>query len=322
MKKEVKIGIFTILVILGAWAGISFLSGSDLFRSDTVYYAVYDEIGGLQQASTIYIKGVKVGSVTGIELDTQQDAKVTIELTVLGKYEIPKDSKVKIFSDGLIGSKAIDLQVGRSSEYLASGDTITSIPSVDLFDVATDELQLLKSKIDTVANDLSATLQNLNAILLNNATGLESLVANLGALSSNLNKLLEDNSGNIKEITTGFAGFSQAIGNQSESVESIIKNIDSLTQDLDNAEIDATLQEINTLLKSVNSGEGNIGKILNDEVLYENLTSASANLDSLLYDFKLNPKRYIKISIFGQKEEKQRERAIKRAEKEEARRIE
>ena len=44
-----------------------------------------------------------------------------------------------------------------------------------------------------------------------------------------------------------------------------------------------------------------MGKLLNDEELYNNLTGASAQLEALLEDMKLNPKRYVHFSLFGKK---------------------
>ena len=51
MKREVKIGIFAVAMIVAAWAGIRFLKGFDIFGRNTVYYAAYDQIGGVQSAS-------------------------------------------------------------------------------------------------------------------------------------------------------------------------------------------------------------------------------------------------------------------------------
>ncbi len=302
MKKEVKIGIFTILVILSAWAGVRFLQGSDILSRDQTFYATYDNVGGLQNSSSIFIRGVKVGIVSNVQLETERGAKVVVELAVKNDYHIPKDSYVKIFSDGVIGPKAIELVIGESDEYLASGDEIATQSTTDIFAVATDEIEHLKSKIDLVTDDLSLSLKSFNALLENNAVGLESMINNIDSLTHNLNAVVRDNSVNIGRVTEGFATFSQMMGNNSASVESIINNIDSLTQNLSNAEIDRTLYEINTLLAKINSGDGNVGKLMSDEVLYENITSLSANLDSLLYDLKRNPKRYVHFSLFGKKD--------------------
>ena len=71
MKKEVKIGIYALLIFLGSWAGIRFLSGADIFGRSDVYYAYYDNASGLQAASSIVIRGVKVGNVSEIAISPE-----------------------------------------------------------------------------------------------------------------------------------------------------------------------------------------------------------------------------------------------------------
>ena len=59
---------------------------------------------------------------------------------------------------------------------------------------------------------------------------------------------------------------------------------------------------MNKIVDGVDNGEGSIGKLLKDDKLYENLEGASRQLEQLLQDVKLNPKRYVHISVFGKKQ--------------------
>ena len=52
-------------------------------------------------------------------------------------------------------------------------------------------------------------------------------------------------------------------------------------------------------LTKLNSGDGTLGKLMSNDSLYNNLNLAMADLDSLLIDFRYNPKRYVNVSIFG-----------------------
>lgn len=295
------------------------MSGIDLLSSNNDYYAVYDKIDGIQQASPIFVKGVKVGTVTGLKLDEKDASNVKLTLTIANRFKIPKDSKAKIFTNGLMGGKAIDLTLGKSGEYIESGGIIESSQEVDLFAVAGSELEFLKGRIDTVTMELSSTLMNLNSLLENNSDNIAGVISNMSALSSNLNTLVEHNEESLTTMFGGFAEVSNTLGSNSTQIDSIITNINTLTTDLSEAQLGAALSsslaQIDTLMSQINSSEGNIGKILNDEELYVNLASASANLDSLLYDVKANPKRYVNISVFGTSDEKARARAEKRARK-------
>lgn len=141
MKREVKIGIFAVAMIVAAWAGIRFLKGFDIFGRNTVYYAAYDQIGGVQSASPVMMRGVKIGTVTGIAFDPQLSDKVVLQLTIKRQYRIPEDSEAKIVSSSLMGSKAIEITYGDSDVCLAKGDTLRSGRNRDLMDVAGSELE-------------------------------------------------------------------------------------------------------------------------------------------------------------------------------------
>ena len=123
MKREVKIGIFGVTMIIAAWAGIRFLKGFDIFSRNSVYYAAYDQINGVQAASPIMMKGVKIGTVTGISFDPQRSDNVVLQFTIKRQYHIPTDSEAKIYSNGLMGGKAIEITYGTAHTYLQKGDS-------------------------------------------------------------------------------------------------------------------------------------------------------------------------------------------------------
>ncbi|MFI3269883.1 MAG: MlaD family protein [Rikenellaceae bacterium] len=319
MKREIKIGLFTIAMILVVWGGVRFLSGIDLLSSNNDYYAIYSKIDGIQQASPVFIKGVKVGTVTALKLDEKDASQVELTLTVANKYKIPVDSEAKIFSNGLMSGKAVELILGESSEYVEPNGNITSSQEKDLFAAASSEIDYLKGRFETIATELTTTLSNINTLLENNTGNIGGLISNLNQISQNLNTLLKNNEGNVTTMLSGFAEVSDTLGKDSAQIDSIIRNVNSLTAELNEAQLgsalSSSLTQIEKLITQLNSEEGNLGKIMNDEALYTNLASASANLDALLYDVKANPKRYVNISVFGTNEEKAKAKAEKRAQK-------
>ena len=109
MRKELKVGIFAVLVLIVGWGVVRYLKGSSVFSKTNTYYAYYEQVSGLQPASYVVLYGVKVGSVTNITLDENPSKGVEVEFTVDKRYKIPVDSKAKIFSDGIMGGKAIDI---------------------------------------------------------------------------------------------------------------------------------------------------------------------------------------------------------------------
>lgn len=320
MKKEVKIGIFTIAIIICTWGVLRFLGGSNLLSSSNTYYAKYENINGLQQSSQIFIRGVKVGVVSNISLDLSNNSEVNVELSIEKRYQIPTDSEAKIVGSGLMSPMAIEIITGESGSYLTSGDSIKSSREADLFTTASTELESLKSKLDEVTSELSTTLRSLNDLMVNNATHISGVITNMDSLTYNLNHLLTENESSVTRAVGGLADFTETLGNNSDQLDSIILNMNRLTRELSEANISTSLgeslTEVNSLLSKINRGEGNIGRIMADEELYNSLASASSNLDSLFFDMRQYPSRYVHFSVFGRDDKKQLEKAQKKAERE------
>ncbi len=305
MNKEFKIGVFAIVMICSAWAGVKFFSGIDIFSRNVEYKAEYEQIGGIQAASSIMIRGVKVGTVTDISFDPTVDENVQLALTIQRKYRIPKDSKAKIANNGLMGGKIIDITLGQSSEYLEAGELIPTIEEVDLFASAGSEFETLKVKLETLNQEMVRTLGNINTMLESNNSHINGMLANLEGLSGNLNSVLSSNKSNIGVMLEGMSEFAETLGNNSQRMDSIMLNLAGLSAQLNDANIGenlgATIEELNKTLAQLNSAEGSVGKLLTDEGLYNNLTSATSSLDSLFIDLRENPKRYVHFSLFGGK---------------------
>ena len=319
MKKEVKIGIFAVLMICCAWAGVRFLSGIDVFGANKKYYATYDSVSGLFTASPVMIRGVKVGTVTAIEFDPSVDEKVVLELSIKSKYKIATNSTAKIYSDGLMSGKAIQILMGDATTILEQGDTIASLRDPDLMEVAGSELEFFKHHVDEVSASLTLTLNSLNALLETNAKNIEGTLSNLNSMSGTVDGILVDQERNISEAIKGLSKFSTMLGNNAVRMDSIVGSVSELTTQLSKEDFAANLGEItsnlNALLSKLNRGEGAVGMALNDERLYESLNDATTNLSLLFGDFQANPKRYVHFSLFGKSEAKEAEKAQKRAER-------
>lgn len=319
MKREVKIGIFGVAMILLAWGGIRFLSGLDLFARNVEYVAVYDQVNGVQEASAVMMKGVKVGTVSAIELNPSISDQVAIHLLIKRAYRIPTDSEARIFSDGLMGGKAVEIVLGNEPTYLEKGDTIRSSRSHDLMDVAGSELDFFKQKFATIADDLSRTLNNLNSILESNAGHLNRTMNNLDQLSGDVAELMHNEKADLERAVAGLSQFATMLGESAPKVDSLLGGVNELVATLDREQVAAklasTISSLDEVLAEIEGGEGTIGRLMSDEQLYKNLTAASENLSLLLEDLKANPARYVHLSVFGKDAEKAKEKAEKRAEK-------
>ena len=320
MKREVKIGIFAIVILLCTWAGIRFLSGVDVFSRNRVYHVYYDQVNGVQTATPVVIRGVKVGKVSEILLNQSGEGSVELSLSISRKYDIPTDSKAKIFSNGFLGNKAIEIELGSATTYLSSGDRIDAGYDRNLMDMAGSEYEFLKQKVTDLISNLSLTLDNVNGLIDANERNIHGVITHLDSMTGSMDEVLTSNKQVLAAIIANLSAFSEALERNTERLDSIMLNVNTVTADLAQADVASNLQSVinklNTTLDKINEGEGSVARLMNDPALYDNLTSASANLSSLLADLEAYPKRYVHFSLFGRgpkADERDRRKAAKAA---------
>lgn len=310
MKKEVKIGIYALLIFLGAWAGIRFMSGADIFGRSNEYFAYYEDASGLQTASAVVIRGVKVGQVTSVVISPQDPSKVQVAMAISKDYTLPADSKAKIFSAGLMGGQAVEIILGTSAQSLEKGATIESEVEVGMFDAISSQFGDIKDKLVVMVDNLNATLVSVNSIVNENNANIAASIKHLKDLLAQL-----ENS----QIVANLDSFTGTLKDNGQKIDGIVSNVGNITATLEEQQfaqkLAQSVESLNALLVKFNQSEGTVGSLLNDKELYANLAQASENLSLLLGDLKQNPKRYVHFSLFGSKEESKAEKKAAKAAK-------
>ena len=150
IRREFKVGIFAVIVILVSWWGLSWLGGQDLFKSYNTYYVYYEEVSkDLQVSSRIYIRGVNVGNVRNIEL---QDNQVKVEIAIEDQYaHMIRENSVALITEGMMGGAQIDIIQGNSESVAHDGATLIGELDEGL-------MGLIAEKIDPLMNNLTATI--------------------------------------------------------------------------------------------------------------------------------------------------------------------
>ena len=309
-----KVGAFTIIVILVSWWGIKWLGGQNILKTSNTYYVYYDDVSGLQKSSRVNLRGVEVGNIREITL---LNDNVLVEIAIDADYEnmIPDNSVAEIASSGLMGGMEIYIVQGDSESIMPDGGTFVGRMRADM-------LGTLADKGGALLDGLNETVDGVNALLAVNGETIGQLVANLEAVSASINSLLAASSGDIKGALNDLHSFTTTLTENSGRIESMLTNLESFSGDLADADLvnqlSSTVNSLNAVLSSIDSNEGSVGKLLNDEELYNSLTTASDNLGLLLEDVKARPMRYVNISVFGKSPEKMEAKAAKKAEKEAA----
>ena len=306
MSKELKTGIIAVIIIgISIW-GFNFLKGQNLLDSGSRTFKVeYAKIGGLSKSSSVTINGLKVGKVDNIEFDTSLEKRGYLLVTFIidTDFEFSKRSIVKIYSPNPLSGSNLAIIPNYEGDMAISGDLLEGEMEESLFTSIGERLNPLQQKIERVIVRTDTLFSGLNKVLSDNTiNGINTSIANLSATIIDIRKTIEvvnsmvtDNQENLKitientkNITTNFSKVSENIN--AVDFKKII------------AKADDAVANFNEMAIKINAGEGTIGQLLNDKRMYDNLEAATGELEQLLRDIKLNPKRYIHFSVFGKRQ--------------------
>ena len=302
ITKEIKTGILVLSSIaLFIW-GYSYLKGRDLLNEYKIIYVEYDNVEGLASNAPVTINGLVVGKVSNITLQNTT-GKLLVELQVKSSFPFSKSSIIAIYEPGLIGGKQIQIIPNFDDKNLAvNGDTLKSDVKKGLTDLVAEKLTPLQEKVEKMVVNADLLLKNLNDILdTKSKENLKSSISNLNetlagfnTAAKNVNTILSDNKSkidgtlaNINKVSSDFTKISDSLSKA--NIGQIVKNLEK------------TLVSVDKLMSDVQSGKGTFGKMIKDESLYNNLDKTSKELELLLQDVRLNPTRYVNVSLFGKK---------------------
>ncbi len=299
VKKEFKIGLLVLISLAIFIWGFQFVKGTNIFAPGNKYYAVYENLNNLTSGSPVLYKGYKVGIVDKASLHPNKSGKFLVTFSLTEDFFLPENSVAQIFTEDLMGSKAINLIEGDSDKNIAPGDTLLSNIKDDMIDMVLEEIMPLKSKAVDLISNLDSVLIGVNELFskrnissIDNAlTSLDIAAAEFKVISKKLGDSFKDNGelansiSNLEELTKNLANLSSNLSE--DDIANLLSNADS------------TMAVLHKTLKEIEEANGTIGKLINEEELYINLVDATHNLDRLLEDIRLNPKKYLHISAFN-----------------------
>ena len=310
IKNETKVGVLAAFAIALLIIGYNFLKGNSIFSSETVLYARYTHVDGLGVSKPVLINGFQIGRVD--QLTLQPNGTIIATLKIKGKYDIPKNTIARLESTDLLGGKAIVMDLGNDRNYAVDGDTLNANVEKGLMET----VQPVQKKAEQIIAKMDSILTSVNSILnpsfqKNVDKSFTSIASTLGALeatSKKVDALVGSESSKLSGILSNVETITVNFKNNGEKIDAILTNLNSVTDKaaalnfkstVDNA--NKAIADLQGMVSNLKAGKGSLGKLLNDEEMYKNLTDASKNLDNLMIDLKANPKRYVHFSVFGGK---------------------
>jgi phospholipid/cholesterol/gamma-HCH transport system substrate-binding protein len=336
IKREVKIALVVILAIgIFVW-GFNFLKGKNVFSSKRYLYAVYDQVNGLVEANPVLINGLKVGQVDDIFFKPDGSGKIIVKMLITNNdIKIPKNTVAKIFASDFMGSKAIDLKladttygkkISQKIEWAKSGDTLMSAIATSIQEEVSVQMLPLKQKAERMMSSMDSVLAVIQYVFNedtreNLAKSFESIkftIKNLENTTFNLDTFVTTERYRLSSILANVESISSNIKNNNQKITNIINNFSSLSDSLSKSKIVSTIDNANkaitdfsSIMDKINNGEGSMGMLIHNDTLYRNLQKSSKDLDLLVEDMRLNPKRYVHFSVFGKSGKKQPYKAPK-----------
>jgi phospholipid/cholesterol/gamma-HCH transport system substrate-binding protein len=294
ISREVKTAVLVISGIVLFIYLYNYLKGENLFDSNVTYYTRF-EYNALETSSPVTIKGNTVGKIKTISYDFET-GKTLVEISVDKALRFSKNSKIRLYELGLMGGNALSIIPATDGEMAKKGDYLESEVEPGLVKSLTSNFSGLSTGLDSTLKSADTLLISLNKVVGDESDqGLKAVIAELNEtlkgyknLSYSVNGMLTKNEENISTILENFKIVSQDLTQLSAELKE-----SNLTDAV--SKLDKTLTSVNALLAGLESGEGSMGKLFKDEALYNHLKGVSKEMEELLRDIKLHPKRYFRI---------------------------
>lgn len=306
IRREFKIGVFAVIVILVSWWGFSWLGGEDLFKSYNTYYVYYEEVSkDLQVSSRVYIRGVNVGNVRDIQL---QGDKVKVEIAIEEQYAgmIPNNS-IALITEGMMGGAQIKIEQGNSEAIATDGSVLNGHLDAGLMAMVSEKIDPLMENINGTIEKLDQTIDGVNTLIADNTENITKIVANLEAMSAELNGILADSKKDIDNIMGDVSSFTAMLKQNTATIESMLQNLDKFSGDVAESnlvnQLSTTVERLNGIISAIENGEGSVGKLLSDDEIHNSLNDTIDSVNALVSDLKEHPMRYVHFSLFGKSEE-------------------
>ncbi len=276
------------------YLGFNYLKGIDFFSSSNKYYAIYENVNGLNVSNPVLINGFAVGRVSQIRLLQEQTNRILVELDISGDIVLGDSATATLNSD-FLGNKSILLGTGDIARPIEARDTIIAVLDRGITDILAESAQ-------PVANNLESTIKKINTVLdqLAGEKGkIDSILISARRMTENASYTISRVRNNLDTLTGTFNQAGATIKSRLDDLKPLLANMTQFSDSLKVLELNKTLGEVNNTLEALNSAvekfgseQGTLGKLIHSDSLYVNLNNAVKSLDQLLIHMDTQPKHF------------------------------
>ncbi len=307
VSKETKVGSLAAVAITVLILGYNYMVGKDNpLSTSREFYVMYDSTQGLADNTALFLNGFRVGQLRKLTMDVEA-RKVVAKLEVYNDIVIPSDSRVKIESS-LLGGTALKLIIGRSSKAAEDGDTLRP-------DYTHDVISMINEKITPIASGADTMLRNINALLSRKSltTSLDQLPSVLASLNNTITEIsatlngvrpgLASTMDNVGRFSGNLAEYNKSISASLGSFQRISAQLDSVQLVKLTTSLQHTIAGLQSVTDNLQGGKGTLGKLAQDDKLYNNLVLTTNSLQCLMNDLNKYPEKYLPLP-WGKKQRK------------------
>ena len=300
LSNEMKIGLVVIVAIIIAVIGFRIMRDQPIFRQSNILYTTFERVDALLPGSVVHVKGLKIGTVKGIEYRVDSD-DMLITLNITGTIPIPAGSTAKLVPPEVFGSVSVEIIRSNNTEQAEWGSFLEGVTKQGLIDKFSE-------KGDKALDELTASLKQLNSIMVkvdsslytDNSDPIRNTLKSFEKTGKDVQELISKRKHDIDSMIVSMSNvaqnFDQLTEDNKAEADSMLTNLKNASSELEKLSkgLNKTTLSLNDILEKMNQGTGTLGKMLNDESLYTNLDSLSFNLNELVKNIQKDPKKYLK----------------------------
>ena len=331
--RELLVGFAIILSLLGAAVGTLWLKGARFGEGLTRVDVLISEVGQLMEGNAVTMRGVGIGQVERIEVEPGGEA-VRLRLEIQEGQDLPEDAVVVVAPESLFGDwQAEIVNRGRYPRFdyfpIAPGRMDDGVRVLGGY--ALPDITRLTATAEAVSENLATLTDRVDrAFTDETAENLRLAIGNIQQVSEDIKNLIQQQamafgevSGQVQQAASEVNAAAQVarstlertdrilatgqvdtvlanLGEASESFGEITGNLARATDGLDStlSRADSMFERVNRLATRIEGGEGSLGRLLTDTGIAIRAEGVLDELDALLRDFRENPSRYVRLSIF------------------------
>lgn len=327
MRSEIRVGIVLILGILLIVFGTIWMKGWQIGQDRQEVAAWFREVGQLQTGNAVKLRGVPIGQVDEIALDSRS-AGVIVRMSVNEAVRLPEDPVVILAPESMFGDWQAEI-VPRS-RYPWYSYAIAPDPGV-LPGYSLPDMSRLTAVADRIAENLAVLTDRIGiAFTDETAVNIRQAINNIQEVTAQLTDLVEAQGRTVQDVAAGLdettATLAEAAATANRAftqIESaiaggqlteIVDNVRTTTAQIDSVSrtlatvadelgstvvsADSAFESLNHIMGAIERGEGSLGRLLRDTTLYADVVLTNSLVQDLILDFQRNPRKYINLRVF------------------------